>query len=300
MEFLAWSMVGVLVLLGWVWAFRAWFAEQWCLSSRPIDVYLACPYSSGLGRELSGAGRARAMGWRREHALQATRWLWERHRVVFNPLALPESLGAALGDTWETWERYDLTALGLCRELWVLELPGWRESTGVQAELAAARAQGLRIRHCSFDKRGRFRPGAYERKTVMAKSAGRLLDILIVGPYGADPVVTEDGCRGRQSDAAAVAAGKLLRRDLLAVPLPCFQHALWAGYSSRVREEVDQRAHIARWVAACREVWVLQLPGAEDDPVVEEALIQAAYQDKAVLWMTDSLVDGTVQTRRAV
>jgi hypothetical protein len=46
---------------------------------------------------------------------------------------------------WEFWRRHDLKYLGLCDEVIVLTLPGWCESIGIQAEIAAARAMGKRV-----------------------------------------------------------------------------------------------------------------------------------------------------------
>lgn len=36
------------------------------------------------------------------------------------------------------WERRGLTYVSRCDELWVLDIPGWQDSVGVQAEIAFA------------------------------------------------------------------------------------------------------------------------------------------------------------------
>jgi len=44
------------------------------------------------------------------------------------------------------WERIDLTFVSRCDELWVLDMAGWKESVGVQAEIAFAVANGIPVR----------------------------------------------------------------------------------------------------------------------------------------------------------
>jgi hypothetical protein len=43
---------------------------------------------------------------------------------------------------WAFWERFDRAFLETCSEVRVLTLDGWRESRGVQAEMALARELG--------------------------------------------------------------------------------------------------------------------------------------------------------------
>jgi len=43
---------------------------------------------------------------------------------------------------WQFWQRHDLAFLAFCDEMVVLKLPGWEESIGVRAEIAAARTLG--------------------------------------------------------------------------------------------------------------------------------------------------------------
>ena len=46
---------------------------------------------------------------------------------------------------WDFWKKKDLTILAACDELWVITLPGWRESKGVTAEIAYATERGIPI-----------------------------------------------------------------------------------------------------------------------------------------------------------
>ena len=47
---------------------------------------------------------------------------------------------------WSFWERLDRRLLQMCDEVLVLVLSGWRESTGVQAEIRIAGELGKAVR----------------------------------------------------------------------------------------------------------------------------------------------------------
>lgn len=64
---------------------------------------------------------------------------------VFSPISHTHPIAEA-GDLprgWEFWEAYDRTLLSACGKIIVLMQAGWRESTGVTAELAIAAEMGL-------------------------------------------------------------------------------------------------------------------------------------------------------------
>jgi hypothetical protein len=46
---------------------------------------------------------------------------------------------------WEFWQKYDSDMLKRCDELYVLKLPGWEESVGVNAERELAKNLGIPI-----------------------------------------------------------------------------------------------------------------------------------------------------------
>ena len=52
---------------------------------------------------------------------------------------------------WAFWRDYDLKFLAMCDEVWVLMLDGWRESKGVQAEIAKALELGKRVVYVEAD-----------------------------------------------------------------------------------------------------------------------------------------------------
>jgi len=66
--------------------------------------------------------------------------------LVFSPIAYTHGIAAhGLPLEWPFWERFDRAFLEMCSEVWVLTLDGWRESKGVQAEIALARELGKAV-----------------------------------------------------------------------------------------------------------------------------------------------------------
>ena len=98
-------------------------------------IYLACPYSH----------KDPAVKQARFEAVNkvAARLMAEGY-MVFSPISHthPIALAGRLPGDWRFWEAYDRTFLEWADELWVLELEGWEESTGLRAETTIA--QNLR------------------------------------------------------------------------------------------------------------------------------------------------------------
>lgn len=108
-------------------------------------IYLACPYTHpdpSIVRK------------RFEYVTRATGCLMKRGLVVFSPIT-QSHLVAEMEDmpgTWEFWAEQDLAVLKRCDALYVLCLPGWKESVGVTAEIKAADDLGLPVFYLtSFD-----------------------------------------------------------------------------------------------------------------------------------------------------
>lgn len=57
---------------------------------------------------------------------------------VFSPIVYGVAIQPKLTPDYN-WRPFDLNMLNRCDTIWVLCLPGWRESKGVQAEISAAR-----------------------------------------------------------------------------------------------------------------------------------------------------------------
>ena len=68
-------------------------------------------------------------------------------RLVYSPIAHSHLLAEqGLPSDWPFWAEHSRWMLSACRELVVLALPGWEESTGVKAEVAIATELGLPVR----------------------------------------------------------------------------------------------------------------------------------------------------------
>jgi len=67
--------------------------------------------------------------------------------AVISPIAHNVAILRETGVTcgWAFWREQDLALLSACNKLLVLQLPGWEDSIGVRAELAAARQLGMTI-----------------------------------------------------------------------------------------------------------------------------------------------------------
>jgi len=94
-------------------------------------IYLASPYSHP---------DERVRQQRFDAACQATAALMRAGLIVFSPIAHSHPLTRyGLPGDWQFWERYDRAHMEVCTGLAVLMLDGWKESKGVQAEIAIAR-----------------------------------------------------------------------------------------------------------------------------------------------------------------
>lgn len=102
-------------------------------------TYLATPYS----HPDPGVREAR---YRAACAVAAV--MTTRGDLVYSPVAHGHgiALSGGLPVSWEYWGRLDRRMLAACDSLTVVCVAGWRESNGVQAEIAAAHGLGLPVR----------------------------------------------------------------------------------------------------------------------------------------------------------
>ena len=94
-------------------------------------IYLASPYShrDAVTREYRF----------REVCEVAARLMRSGHNV-FSPIAHTHPIAQfGLPKEWDFWEKYDREFLAVCDAVWVLQINGWKESVGVQAEIKIAR-----------------------------------------------------------------------------------------------------------------------------------------------------------------
>ena len=103
-------------------------------------VYLASPYSNP-SYDVRVARYARI-------CFIAGQLIKEGHHI-FCPIAMSHPIQEFAGTcgSWEFWEEYDTAILLRCDELWVVTMPGWDESVGVQAEIKIAWDHGIKVRY---------------------------------------------------------------------------------------------------------------------------------------------------------
>lgn len=104
-------------------------------------VYLASPYSSPdkALQEYRFVAVAIAAGWVMNNYPDLK---------FFSPITHthPIAMHCKLPGHWEFWATYDQCMLSRCDEFWVLAIPGFKESTGVNAERKIAAELGLPIK----------------------------------------------------------------------------------------------------------------------------------------------------------
>ena len=101
-------------------------------------IYLASPYSHH---------DKQIQEWRFQAACQQAALMMQSGKLVFSPIAHTHPIAAfGLPGDWAFWQAYDRAMLERCDELAVLQLDGWEESIGVQAEIAIAKELNLPVR----------------------------------------------------------------------------------------------------------------------------------------------------------
>ena len=102
-------------------------------------IYLACPYSHP---------KIRTRLWRVAQADKKAAELMEAGNLVFSPLSHshPISNNCTVDPTdHDFWLRQDLWILDICDEMYILCLPGWAESKGIDTEIEHAQSKGIKI-----------------------------------------------------------------------------------------------------------------------------------------------------------
>lgn len=101
-----------------------------------IDIYIATPYNDPD----PAVCRARF-----EAVTRYAAHLVKSGLTVYSPITHSHPMAEALpslGLGWTHWQRHDMAYIPMCAAIHVLMLPGWKESTGVQAEIVIFKEAG--------------------------------------------------------------------------------------------------------------------------------------------------------------
>jgi hypothetical protein len=114
-------------------------------------IYLATPYSHQ---------DATVCQQRFDAACCAAAVLIRQGKTAFSPVSHGHTICChGVPSDWTFWQRLDRRFLEMCDEIIVLMLDGWRESVGVQAEVAIARELGKPITFLRVNGQAEENPG---------------------------------------------------------------------------------------------------------------------------------------------
>ena len=115
------------------------------ISKKKKMIYLASPHS-----HTSSSVRQD----RYEEALKCASYFIERGEWMFSPIVHSHNLMPHYSDNicstirgWDFWKEFDTETIRRMDEVWVLKIPGWEESKGVQEEIKIAKEMGKVVRH---------------------------------------------------------------------------------------------------------------------------------------------------------
>lgn len=76
------------------------------------------------------------------------------HQAMFLPITQSyrmRQLNDALGTSFASWKDIDLAAIEHCDQIWVVMMPGWKDSVGVQQEIKWAKYSKIPIKYINCD-----------------------------------------------------------------------------------------------------------------------------------------------------
>ncbi len=105
---------------------------------KTIDIYLAAPYTSDF-KDI-----------RDKRIREVNRKAGELIRngyIVFSPLTHGDPIckQVSMKSDWNTWAKHNEAFIAVSKKLYILGLPGWRESIGVREEIKLAEKYGIPI-----------------------------------------------------------------------------------------------------------------------------------------------------------
>jgi len=72
--------------------------------------------------------------------------LMKEGEIIFSPISHTHPMVKyGLPGDWNYWKEQDIAFLDICNELYVVMLKGWKESTGIPAEIAHMEQRGIAV-----------------------------------------------------------------------------------------------------------------------------------------------------------
>lgn len=101
-------------------------------------IYLASPYSHSNPEVQED---------RYNEACDCAVWLTQRGYVVYSPIASWHVIARhyALPTSYDFWKKVNNDFINLAEAVYLLDIPGWKDSRGVQEEIKFARAINVKI-----------------------------------------------------------------------------------------------------------------------------------------------------------
>lgn len=115
--------------------------ERWNILNHMM-VYLAAPYTHA---------DSEIVAWRMEQFCIVDAALCHKGLITVSPLSkhfLKDHADIPL--TWDFWKTYSIQLMKKCDALYVIMMPGWEESEGVQAEIELAKKMSKEIKYLDY------------------------------------------------------------------------------------------------------------------------------------------------------
>ena len=108
-------------------------------------IYLASPYSSGI---------AELMEHRYDLAMRACAGLFHQRIIVYSPIVHWHAVAKAhnLPLDYKPWAEQDEEMIRISDEVWVLDIGGWEDSSGVANDVQLAIKHGKKHKVVSMEK----------------------------------------------------------------------------------------------------------------------------------------------------
>lgn len=120
-------------------------------------IYLAVPYTCQEFKTLRV--RRRIENERFRLVTEVSVILVEMGVAHFSPITqshvqkkIADDMGITFVSDFEFWRRFDLAMLQGCTEMYVLKLPGWKNSVGVMAEIKRAQRLKKPVSYITYDE----------------------------------------------------------------------------------------------------------------------------------------------------